>query len=177
MPVREEAYKLLASNKIIEANEALKELEDIMYMLNPEIDETSYIEVMYDTYYARLKLENSVVRGMFNNLESLNRLREDVYMRRLTDTIINVKTSEQLNELFKQSNINESTQNVLIQLAVKLQEVSNNQYATELLDNFVVKLKYPKAIKVTIRSAMHSVLDHAKYQDNYTANAHRGEYK
>lgn len=171
MPVREEAYKLLASNKIIEANEALKELEDIMYMLNPEIDETSYIEVMYDTYYARLKLENSVVRGMFNNLESLNRLREDVYMRRLTDTIINVKSSEQLKELFKQSNINESTQNVLIQLAVKLQEVSNNQYATELLDNFVDKLKYPKAIKDTIRSAMHSVLDHAKYQDNFTANA------
>ena len=171
MPIREEAYKLLASNKIIEANKALKELEDIMYMLNPEIDEASYIEIMYDTYYARLKLENSVVRGMFNNLESLNKLREDVYMRRLTDTVINAKSSKQLMELFKEQGVTKETQKVLIDLSVKLQEVTNNRYATGLLDDFVDKLKYPKELKDTIRSAMHSVLDHAKYQDNFTANA------
>ena len=145
--------------------------ETLVNSISPEIIDRKILQLNNDTYYGRFQLEKVNVQNRFNNLRTLGKIKQDVQVQNLVNTVINAKSSAKLQQLFKEYNIDENTQEALICLAVIQQDITNSNQAVILFDHFVDTLDVLAEEKKTIKTAIHTSLDYAKRKDLVKANA------
>jgi hypothetical protein len=166
----EEALKILPGDNIREASKILDDLENVLTTLNPELYTSKQLQIQYDTWYAKFKLEKTFVQDQFDNLPSLKRMFEDPKIRSLTDTIINTKNSKKLDDMFTSAGYNKETKDALIMLAVTRQAITNRSRAFTLMDDYVKSLKFAGKKKQLAFAAAHTTLDYSKYKDIFDTN-------
>ena len=97
--------------------------EEVLNVISPELYDSKFLQLNNDNYYIRLQLEKTHVQHRFNNLKSLQNLKQDTEVQKLVNNVINCKSSKKLKQLFEEQGINEATQTAAIQLAVLLQDI------------------------------------------------------
>lgn len=165
-----EALDVIPSGPAREASKMLDDLENVLQTLNPEQYESKYVQLNYDTWYARMQLEKTFVQNNFNNLSTLQVMRQDPWLRSLTDNIINARSSAELDILFKAAGYNDATKSALISIAVTMQGADNATRALNLLDNFVNSLELPAKQKQMALAAAHTTWYYSRLKDIYNTS-------